>query len=402
MAAAATTPAPLSTHGTGGRVESIDVVRGVACLWVLLHHSYQSWRWRVRLPVLWHVESVAQVGYLGVHLFLVISGFVLFFPVVRRHGPRGVTVDVRSFVARRARRILPPYYIAMGVLLVAYPWLAPRGATSCGGVGDVLAHVTMVFNCRSQTVATINGAFWSLALEWQLYLAFPVLLWVCRRGGLWAVVGLTLAVAVGWQTLVAPRHVPTGPTAGWIWPDQVVWYYALPGRCFEFAMGMAAAAAVAAGWRWRVAVAAAAVAVCVPVGAHLSLSTHQFGPFKDQIWGTAFAAVLVVAAALPPAVARLAPVRLLAWVGSISYSVYLVHGPLLQLAANWVDAARLTPEQRPWLFLTVGLPALVAAGFGFHLLAERPFLSAAKPPVLPEPAAPPTAVDERHRNEVLV
>ena len=383
-------PVVLPTHGSPGRVEMIDAIRGLACLWVLLHHSYLYWAWRVHIRHLSHVQDVARIGFLGVHLFLVISGFVLFFPVVRRHGIAGAHVDLRPFLHRRARRILPPYYSALLLFMGLSLW--PVAGHLLGSVSDVrsdLLHVTMLYNLDPVSITAFNGAFWSLALEFQLYLVFPLLLWGCRRAGLLATVGATLALAIVWQTVVTPRMLLLDgrPLNNQLWPMQAAWYNAVPGRWFEFAMGMVAAALVVRPRRGQTAAAAAVIAAVAPVGVWLVLKHGQFGPLRDQLWGIVFAATLVLTAATPAWLARSAVVRLTAWSGGISYSIYLLHEPLLQLSQLVLDRMGIRLEYRLPLFLACGLPLLVGLGFAFHLVAERPFMSAAKrPPVLPETA----------------
>jgi peptidoglycan/LPS O-acetylase OafA/YrhL len=384
---------PLPSHGSPGRVEMIDAVRGLACLWVLLHHSYLYWVWRIRARVLWHLNDVAQSGYLGVHLFLVISGFVLFFPVVRRHGVRGAKVDVKAFLHRRSRRILPPYYIALALFmgLTAWPYVRHRLGSVADWRSDVL-HATILYNLDPHSITTFNGAFWSLALEYQLYLVFPLLLWGCRRAGLAATVGATLVLALVWQSVVAPRVLALeGFTPAFQpWTYQAVLYNAVPGRWFEFAMGMVAAAAVVRPRRHQTAVALAVILVVAPIATRLTINHGPFGPAKDQLWGLVFAATLVLSAVTPPWLARSALVRLTAWAGGISYSIYLLHEPLLQMTQPLLARTGVPFEYRLPVFLACGLPLLVALGFAFHLVAERPFMSATKrPPVLPEAPPPP-------------
>src|SRR5947209_5090727 len=102
-------PAPLPVER--GRLPFIDGLRGVAMLSVLLYHC---WVHTIRVPLALavggrHLDLTAplHLGYLGVHLFLVLSGFCLTYPLALR-GAAGMTLDLRRFFRRRARRILPP------------------------------------------------------------------------------------------------------------------------------------------------------------------------------------------------------------------------------------------------------------------------------------------------------
>ena len=383
---------PLPTHGSPGRVEMIDAVRGLACLWVLMHHSYLYWVWRIRLPVLWHLNDAAKLGFLGVHLFLTISGFVLFFPLVRKFGVRGVRTDNRTFFRRRLRRILPPYYAALVIFALLSLWSVYAASGSIFNLRSVFEHLTMLYNLDPWNITMYNGAFWSLALEFQLYLTFPLVLWGCRRFGLLPTVLAALVVSLVWQAVIVPHvivlnHVPLHKQQ---WPTQAVWYDAVPGRWFEFVMGAAAAALVVRPRPHQHVVAVGVILLCAPVATWLNLRpSGWFGPFRDQLWGCTFASVLVLASATPARVARSPIARLIAWGGGISYSVYLTHEPLLHLSQLLLARLHVSLEIRLPLFLFCGLPILVAIGFAFHLVFERPFMSAKRPPISPD--APPPA-----------
>ncbi len=382
----------LPTHGSPGRVEMIDAVRGLACLWVLMHHSYLYWVWRIRLPVLWHLNDAARLGFLGVHLFLVISGFVLFFPVVRRHGIRGVRVDNGPFFHRRARRILPPYYAALIIFSLLTLWPLYHESGSIFNLRSVLEHIAMVYNLDPWNITMFNGAFWSLALEFQLYLTFPLLLWGCRQFGLGVTVLGALAVSVVWQCAIVPRVIVLNHVAlnKQQWPTQAVWYDAVPGRWFEFVMGAAAAALVVRPQAFQKWIALAAIVLCAPIAAWLNMKPGGwFGPFRDQLWGVVFSSVLLLAAVTPAWIARSPIARLIAWAGGISYSVYLTHEPLLHLSQLLLKRFNIPLEIRLPLFIVCGLPILVATGFAFHLAFERPFMSATgRPPLSPDALAP--------------
>src|SRR4051812_7699293 len=99
-----------------GRLAFIDGLRGVAMLSVLLYHC---WVHTIRAPILLalgrhHLDLTAplHLGYLGVNLFLVLSGFCLTYPLARI-GVAEMNLDLRRFFRRRAWRILPPYYVAL-------------------------------------------------------------------------------------------------------------------------------------------------------------------------------------------------------------------------------------------------------------------------------------------------
>ncbi|MBB6049415.1 acyltransferase family protein [Armatimonas rosea] len=324
----------------------VDFLRGVACLWVVVFHA-NGWQvlpdWRSTDPLVSPLAtvglSVAQLGYLGVHLFLVLSGFCLTYPVLRRAGGdlSQTRLNLREFAVRRARRILPPYYVALALVALVALTLAeaPMRHPVIGWGWDVLAHAFLVHNLSSKTVLTLNGSFWSLGLEAQWYVAFPlVLAWARRKGWLAPALG-TLVLGVAWQRLVWAR-LPGYPEA----PEVSVgnaWLYALPARLFEFVCGMVAAQWVAKG-RGRATPVLLALAGSLPLLVVATLAARgRFGVWHDHLWGIAFALMLVGLSAVPGAWFAGRVPRLLVGVGTVSYSLYLVHEPLIAFTSVFTE-----------------------------------------------------------------
>src|SRR2546421_594614 len=226
-----------------GRLPFIDGLRGLAMLWVLVYHC---WVHTVRTPIpvsvgARHLDLTAprHLGYLGVQLFLVLSGFCLTYPLARR-GAAGMTLDLRRFFRRRAWRILPPYYVALAAFALLPT--VERGIRSALGqdasevshvtAGQLVSHVLMVHNFSLAWMGAINASFWTLALEWQLYMLFPLLVWGFRRWGPGRTLAAVLAITLAYRTWVYLTQDVRRLEIGYVYA------YALPGRMFEFALGM--------------------------------------------------------------------------------------------------------------------------------------------------------------------
>src|SRR5215472_11362354 len=174
------------------RLAGVDGLRAAAASWVVLFHVHAFSG--AHLPFR-PLEFFARSGSTGVSLFLVISGFCLFLPFA---GGKSGRFQTRTFLSRRVRRLLPAYYVsiafALGLDLIGgrnlgFPSLSPTDVAV-----QLATHMTMLHTFFVSTFYTLNGAYWSLGLEWQLYLGLPLLILAARQFGL--VPTLAAAVAV--------------------------------------------------------------------------------------------------------------------------------------------------------------------------------------------------------------
>ncbi len=156
---------------------ALDGLRAIAALLVVLYHytdiSRGHWILLGRnLDYLW------VYGETGVHLFFILSGFLLFMPYVRAMRAGRPLPSIRNFYKRRALRILPAYFACLVVMVaVQYPTLlAQEGVT--GLSADFVLHLLMLHNLSLAFNRTINGPFWTLAIEWQFYLVLPLFAWL--------------------------------------------------------------------------------------------------------------------------------------------------------------------------------------------------------------------------------
>lgn len=187
------------------RLRSIDALRGIAALGVVLYHAVEQGKnalpnnlfdYPVRA-----LQFVSSFGYIGVFLFFVISGFCIHLQWAKARA-MGVEPDIRfgPFWKRRLRRLYPPYIIALALFLLV--------AQSSGELNlthfffyDLGMHLLMLHNLDPQTCYTINGVFWTLAIEEQLYLAYFLLLFVRVRWGWRVTIAVCLGARIAWMLL---------------------------------------------------------------------------------------------------------------------------------------------------------------------------------------------------------
>lgn len=361
---------------TSTRVEGVDALRGLAAIAVFVCHIGGYWGF---LDLPGKLPQLVAAGAHGVDVFIVISGFCLALPLAGHR--RGLRVP--QFYGRRAWRILPPYYVALAIAavlaLLPATWhlTVARQAT----LADVLLHVVTGQAWVPDEVGTINGSLWSVALEVQLYLLFPLLVLAWRRWGITPVLVGAVALDLAWRGSGALG----GPAP--LGSDLVV-----PARLDQFVAGMACAVAIRAGFTWSVR--RGLVVFAVATLAALGTSTLDLGVFTGVAWAAAgSSAVLLLAGPLGRALGGTVLDRF----GARSFSFYLLHQPVLLVGAPVVA---LLPGGMPVQLVVGGL-----AAFGVTvLLAELLYRGVELPshhagrrrfPVTVERPVTPARVDDR-------
>jgi peptidoglycan/LPS O-acetylase OafA/YrhL len=348
------------------RVHWLDGVRGAAAMFVVLHHM-----WLAVWPAFPRNAGPSWLGpllygHLAVAVFIVVSGFSLALAPLADGGRlRGGT---RRFVRRRAWRILPAYWVA----LVFSTVVAAFVLDSVSGPGTIAKSVVVHGLLLQDVIGSEapNGAFWSIAVEWQIYFVFPLVLWLARRRSVEAAVAATVGVV-----LVAHAVARIGPPFDKI--DHLT-----PQFLALFALGILAVhlgrGARAACLRRPLAALAAAAFAAVVLLAAVQGSEWMVARYfaVDLAFGLATACLLCALYAGGAAwVGRLLGSRAGLKLGLFSYSIYLMHAPIVGvLEAYVVGPLGVPPLARFGVMLAVGLPVVLAACYGFHLLFEAPFL----------------------------
>lgn len=177
------TPRPPGRH-----IDFLDPLRGIAIFLVFLYHCLglafgsdrlPCGRWLSTLNVSRSFLPLIPVtfGWAGVSLFFVISGFCIHLSFSRH--PQWST-----FFARRFFRIYPPYLVVLLLLAFVYP-VTRLKFPSGEDLAQLLSHLTLTYNTSPRWVFGLNPSLWSIAVEAQLYLLYPILLFLAVRFGWW-------------------------------------------------------------------------------------------------------------------------------------------------------------------------------------------------------------------------
>jgi peptidoglycan/LPS O-acetylase OafA/YrhL len=351
------------------RLELVEGMRGVAALYVVLSHFVNIVDPRLlegkSTSPQWMQTLMAPFthGHMAVAAFIVLSGFCLQLSLF--NGKDGRIHDFKRFFQRRAWRILPAYYACLAISVAVCIWVTQyqKGLPYSQYVPvtreNLAAHVLMVHNLSPDWMYKINGVLWSIAIEAQLYLVFPVFVWLLFKLGRIGMVGVGSLLAFGSLALF--------PVATKLYP----WYIPL------FCIGMAAAhfayrPNLRVGIQPRI---ASLMLWLFVIGIGVTGTYKSIIP-SDMFVGLAVACLVYLGAVAPwlriPGSFGWHPLIKL---GAFSYSLYLMHHPILQVVfvhkPEWVkgDAMEMA------YCLAVALPIILVGSWLFSLAFERPFIS---------------------------
>ncbi len=359
------------------RITTLDSLRGLAALTVLFAHCYEVYPEQLRFDV--HPAEVsawaqpwAWFRYTPLHLltdgqpavmfFFVLSGFVLTLPFLR-----GTQPSYPRYLAKRFCRLYPPFAAATFLSAALYILIAPAPIAALGHEfnteswtenvtdGQVLRHLLMTGMAQDET---LDIPMWSLVHELRISIIFPLLVAFAALGAAWGAIGLTalLYLACTYALLHLGEQCATGTTLA---TGQYILFFvvgiALASRGESWQAALAAAPSRARPLLWL-----ACLAAAMFPGALL--------PWSRAVWGAAAVGILTLAMTSPAAQRALSRPPL-HWLGRVSYSLYLVHVPVLLASVHL-------------LYGRLPLPAILAVAVALSLLgAELMFRSIEQPSI---------------------
>jgi peptidoglycan/LPS O-acetylase OafA/YrhL len=350
------------TTNTRTRAPGLDGVRALAVLAVMGFHEG---------------ASEFSGGFLGVDVFFVLSGFLITDLLVVQYDRLG-RLDLKNFWARRARRLLPPLAVMLIVVTAAATVIEPSQETSLRLA--LLAAATYTSNWYQilhhvSYFATFGPLppldhLWSLAIEEQFYLIWPLILWfvILRLNGRRARVTATLIGAAMSAVAMALEYTPGDPSLVYYGTDTHA-FALLIGAALALAFPLASLASMSAVQMRRLdGAGVVGLAVLAWAAGHFTGSDSAVYPI-GLILAAVGAAGLVAAATGNGVIASMTGLPPLRWLGIRSYGVYLWHWPVIALAG-----ALLGPGQTsPWLWLLETCVAIALACASWRFI-ETPIL----------------------------
>ena len=331
----------------------IDGLRAVAVIPVVLYHA--------------GVSSFSG-GYVGVDVFFVISGFLIAGIISReiKHG----RFSILNFYERRARRILPALFAVVGTVLIV-GWFVSWPDDYAEISESVLATVFFGSNIYFwQTLDYFETAAeyrpllhtWSLAIEEQFYVIFPLfLILMAKRPRAALTFWLIFFLAASFVSNV-----------GLTISKPMSAFYLAHSRAWELLIGVTLALNIVPIWSSRIIrEIASIVGIALILGAVFAFDTSTAFPGIAALAPCIGTALVIQAGrsdVLPTFVSRVLSQKPLVFVGLISYSLYLWHWPILALSRSWLGTAHLSVE---WALYSV-LISFALAIVSWRII-ERPF-----------------------------
>jgi peptidoglycan/LPS O-acetylase OafA/YrhL len=401
VGAAAPEPAKAAQH-----VRALDSIRALAVAMVLFHHIWglggapnlRPSILGMRLPL----APLLQGAGLGVDIFFVLSGYLLSLPWHRADaGGRAPTLG--KYLYRRLRRIVPPYYgVLLVVLLFLHPALVPWGSIhTTGGIKRTIAH--LVFGQQLFPISAggfgLLGSLWTLTIEMIFYLTLPLIVLAFIRGR-WRY-SLPIAALISFAWLWAARHslgfiITMGRESVGRYgvTDDVLrgnWLSnQFPAFLIDFALGIAVARLATLGdHEHRV------VRFLRSNGASAGLALIGFALLYFALYNTgaqrwptlsyygdhaiaAFGTTVLILATLnrSTGASRVLSWRPFTWLGTIGYSVFLWHMPIIYVVNSYPALKGLDPRTQAIRLTLWVVPLTLLISIPYYLLVEKPFTTA--------------------------
>jgi peptidoglycan/LPS O-acetylase OafA/YrhL len=401
------------SRGLADQLDFLDGLRGLAALFVLLHHArwllWEGWEAYRQHPETYSAWSKALVyllaplryGHEAVIFFFVLSGFVIHYGYAKKLAateawrrrpdtpecnewashqlqPGELRFGWFAYFKRRVRRLYPPLLLALLLTFAldfqgrALGWAIYRQQTSYPlinaqiqsnlGLSTALGNLAFLMHGWVDCYGT-NGPLWSLHFEWWFYMIYPLLWFFTRRSLGVATVFVVIAFAVSW-------FVPPGPffSAAQIFTALLTWWFGA--LLAEIHVGR-----LRVRWSWiaPLALLLPALPLLLPRLSRWPILASGWG--ADTLYGLGFAGLFALCFVLRGRGWSLRFLTRLRPLGEMSYTLYIIHLPILVFLSGWLLAlSRDGSLPRHFGYFFLGSAVCLGVAWCAHFFVERPFV----------------------------
>lgn len=365
----------------------LDGLRAIAALYVVLNHIalYFKFNFTVLNSLQSRSISIFHYGHQAVNFFIVLSGFCLAIPFV---GRRECSINPLDFYIKRAKRILIPYYVAMFIsLLLIASCIGDKNGTIWDyslpvSTSDIILHLFLLHDLFSSHLSTINGPFWSISVEFRIYLIFPLLVLIWQKRGIFKAFLIACLISVVLFSIMfyVKAYIDADIALNWsgVSPYLILFTFGMAASYISFDKGVEK-------WRSKVPWLLLSLGLLIVNRFIITLKPFVDNPYSfqldDIIFGFVVACLLIsISGEKATYLKRALSFKPLVFIGTFAFSIYLLHYPILQLIWRYIiNHLQINTLNKYYMMIVIGIPIVLGLAYLFYLLFERPYMNNNKP-----------------------
>jgi peptidoglycan/LPS O-acetylase OafA/YrhL len=358
------------------RVDELDGIRGIAILLVFVFHAFKRASYFTANPILNYIAKLTSIGWIGVDIFFVLSGFLITSILLQKKGEKDY---FKNFYARRVLRIFPLYYLMLGIIIASMSVLEPGSQTYIlERLPFYLLYQQNWLMAGGDLPSIYLLVTWSLAIEEQFYIFWPFLIYFLPKRALVIVnIGIILLSVFG-RIIVA--LVSDNPTS-----TLYIAYYSTITRLDTLALGALIAIIFQESTLWQERL--KKIAIPALLGATALVLTVVLMPNREELYNnipirlTGYSVLAIMGGSSivislthdkSSLLRRFFRNKSLRFFGKYSYALYLIHPIILQIFLDLLWDAKFRGWQAyvSYLFISFCLTIILSL-LSWHLLEKR-------------------------------
>ena len=381
---------PKSALGANHSLPALTGLRGLAALWVLIYHA---WVYVTPQEILFsvldstiRVHTFFSLGWSGVQLLFVLSGFLITLPYARANAGLAAKPRLFRYLFKRIYRVFPAYYLQL-FMLVLIAWMV--SSEWLVDINNIFQYLLMLFvppPIGLGSPAVINGVWWTLPIELSFYLLLPLFSFLASRRHKVLLMMASMLSMVSWRWYIVGVLEPTSQVP--------VWAYQLPGSMDTFGLGMLGAVLhvqyseqrerITQYQNWLKGLLCLTPFVFIFLGIWMAEQYETYWTVSSifflwtPIFGSAILILILNCAQNQWLMNKLLANKIVFYLGTVSYGIYLWHAPIGRWLLDSPLIASMEGYQFPRMALLMFCGSFVLASISWYLVEARAIAHARK------------------------